>query len=205
MSEPLTGSDAQPPPQRVRRRTRAVVAAVAALVAVIAIVIGVAANSSVGCSSCHEAQSAALAASAHAGEACSTCHAASPQQFAARFDVIVRMVPSSIGGVDLDGPGRTMGSSTCIACHDDVLSGDVATKDGLRINHQACAAETSCDRCHSASSHGTSTRFVRAPVMAECTGCHLENGASTACTTCHEGEMTPERIRDSVSSTTHRR
>jgi hypothetical protein len=180
-----------------------VVAALAALVVVIGIIVGVAATSSVGCASCHESQTTSLASSAHAGEACSTCHAAPPQQFAARLDVIVRMLPSSIGGVDLDGPGRPMGSRSCITCHDDVLSGDVVTKNGIRINHQACASETSCRVCHSASSHGTSTRFVRAPVMAECTACHLEDGASVECKTCHEGEMTPDLIRDSGSASIH--
>ena len=102
--------------------------------------VGVAANSSAGCSACHASQSDALAASAHASIACTVCHAAPPGQVAARVDVVVRMVPASIGGVDLDGPGRPIGSGPCIECHEDVLSGGVLSKNGLRIDHLACAS-----------------------------------------------------------------
>ena len=192
MSDQSTGSDLEQSKHRdARRRTTAVVAAVALLVGMLLITVGVAANSSAGCSACHASQSDALAASAHSDTECTVCHAAAPGQVAARVDVVARMVPSSVGGLELDGPGRPIGSGPCLTCHQDVLSGEVLLKNGLRIDHLACTSQTSCSACHSQASHGTSTRVVRAASMSECIACHLEQSVSVACETCHEGKWPP--------------
>ena len=204
MSDQSTGSDLENSKRSAaRRRTTAVFSAVALLVVVLLVTVGVAANSTAGCSACHAAQSQALAESAHATVACNTCHAAPPRSVAARMDVVLRMLPASIGGVTLDGPGKPIGSAPCTSCHTEVMSGGVVAKNGLRIDHQACTSHTSCSACHSRSSHGSSTRIVRAPSMSECTACHLAQGASTACETCHEGTLAADRTRDPVWVRTH--
>ena len=204
MSDQSTGSDQHQGERRDRRpRTTAVLAAGGLFVVVLFLAVGVVANSSAGCSACHASQSAALAASAHAAIECTVCHAAPPGRVAAGIDVVVRMVPSSIGGVDLDGPGRPIGSGPCVECHADVLSGEVLLKNGLRINHLACTSQTHCSMCHSQASHGTSTRVVRAASMSECTACHLEQSASVACESCHEGTLAADRVRDPVWARIH--
>jgi hypothetical protein len=97
-----------------------------------------------------------------------------------------------------------VGNSACLECHGEVRAeGEIVVGKGLRIDHSACTMGSGCTSCHSTSTHGTATRVVRAPAMAECTGCHLSAGASTACETCHEGEMPTDRVRDPVWVRTH--
>ena len=125
---------------------------------------------------------------------CATSRAPGP--ISSRVDVLVRMVPAAIGGVDLSGPGRPIGSRACLGCHSDSLSGGVLVKNGLRIDHGRCAADGHCGDCHSPASHGSSTRVVRAPSMSECVACHTQSAASVGCVTCHEGQLPSDRVRD---------
>lgn len=202
----MSGSNLQSEEDGIRRvshRTPAMLAAAAALVVALLVALGAVASSAAGCSSCHASQAEALAETGHASLACSVCHTGSSGQFAASVDVAVRMVPASVGGVAMDGPGRTVGSGPCLECHEDVLVDGLRAANGLRVDHVSCAAEAQCSACHSPSAHGTSTRLVRAPVMSACTVCHLERGASVACETCHEGEMAADHVRDPVWVSAH--
>lgn len=192
------------PPARRRNRRLVVVTGIAVLVGVALVTASVGVNSDAGCALCHASQADALTQTAHAGVTCAACHAASPRQVSARLDVVFRMVPRSITGVRLASAGRPIGRRACLDCHGAVLAeGKVMAGDGLRIEHAACADGALCAGCHSVSSHGTSTRVVRSAAMADCTGCHLTVGASTACDTCHEGNMPSDRVRDPVWVRTH--
>lgn len=167
-----------------------------AVFAIVIVLVATTATSTAGCGWCHRPQANALTKSVHERVACGSCHAASPVRLQASVDVVARMVPASLGGIKLDGPGRPMASSACTHCHDSVMAGEVVQARGIRIKHESCASGAPCATCHSAASHGRSTRVVRAPSMSGCTKCHLERGISTDCDVCHEGKMSADRVRD---------
>ena len=170
---------------------RVLVAVSVALVVVCALIaiLGFASASTAVCANCHAPQAAALAASPHAGVACERCHFASRGPVHARADVVTRMLPASLGGVRLDGPGRPMGSRACISCHPTWVAGGVVSKNGLRIDHTSCTNSTSCESCHGGSIHGRSTRMVREVAMSECIACHAEKEAPLDCPACHVGKI----------------
>lgn len=173
-------------PGRPGRRRLALVALLAvALVGLIVIVLGLGASSTAACSLCHAKQAAALTRSAHAHVACGACHLAAQGPVAARLDVVVRMLPSSIGGVRLDGPGREVGRAACVSCHAGAITVAAENKNGLRINHRQCTVASACEDCHGRSAHGSSTRLVRGPSMASCIACHAQVKAPVGCSTCH--------------------
>lgn len=204
MNEAQTGLDTG----RTRRkhtRVISVAVGVGALAIVALAFVGVAANSTSGCSSCHRAQSKALAATNHENVACEACHAAPPERFSAAIGVVFRMVPASIGGVRLNGPSRPMGDGACTGCHDATMSSGVVSAKGLRIKHSTCAIDSHCFSCHSSSAHGRATRVARTPTMTQCTTCHVKQRVSTQCVTCHTDEVSADRIKDPVWTQVHGR
>ena len=166
-------------------------------------ILGIGAGSSVACSRCHTAQSVALAASPHSSIACGTCHFSVRGETSGRFDVLARMAPSSVSGVRLEGAGREVGSRVCLSCHAKILAGGVLSKNGLRINHSRCSVASLCEDCHSQSIHGASTRLVRSPSMTDCVACHVANKALVGCSTCHDGKLPVNRVRDPEWARTH--
>lgn len=139
------------------------------------------------CRSCHAPQSKALSSSPHAGVRCYGCHLDDgawgvPERKTAE---LAGMYPLALLGRGFEGAARLSSRSACLACHADI-SGRVTDSSGLRIDHDACAAESSsCDECHSMTAHGTSVRWRSKPVMEECTACHRARGATTRCESCH--------------------
>lgn len=188
---------------RDARRRRVAVVALVAVVAAVLVIVGAGASTPGACTLCHGAQAEALSSSSHKGVSCLRCHAFGPRQVQARLDVALRMVPASLGGVELEGPGRPLGNAACIQCHGDILTGEVIEANGLRINHRECSASTQCAGCHSAAVHGRSTRVIRTSSMSECTVCHVERTVSVACDSCHKGKMPSDRVRDPVWVRTH--
>ncbi len=196
-NEPIPSNDevTDIPPRYPRRTTVALLATVAVALVVIAL-LGVGLGSAGACAGCHRAQYSALADSTHAGVVCTKCHFLDRGPVAARLYVMFRMVPSSFGGVELDGPGRPVGRNACVSCHDDLEDQGVVSADGLRINHRACAKTSRCGSCHGQVAHDDSIRFVRTPSMTECVACHVRENALLTCSTCHTDRLPVDRQRD---------
>lgn len=102
--------------------------------------------------------------------------------------VVGKMIPAQVLGRPLGGPVTETSRQACLACHSKVNTVAAAGAGGIRINHATCAADASCDSCHSTTGHGSLTRWSREPDMEKCTACHAVQSASLACTTCHVGK-----------------
>jgi hypothetical protein len=146
---------------------------------------GFAAGTSATCSQCHARQAVALANSPHRNTACSACHFGARGPVFSRLDVVARMLPATLWGVRLEGPGHQIGSPTCASCHADMVQGTSLKKNGIAINHTQCIVGAACEDCHGASAHGTAVRYVRAQSMEACVACHRTKNAPLGCTTCH--------------------
>lgn len=181
-----------------RSSRRAVLAITVAILAIVSLgaIFGHRSASATACSRCHTPQAQALEKSVHSTIACRTCHFAENGPVSSRIDVLGRMVPRAIGGVELDRAGRLVSSEVCIDCHDTLLQDGVTSANGLRINHKSCAVGVACESCHTQSIHGTATRYVRAPMMADCLSCHAKKSATVNCDACHDGKLATDRARD---------
>lgn len=201
-SNPTPSPQAEVPSKPVWQRAIAVAVAALAVVGLVAI-LGFGPGSTTACSSCHVPQAAALVRSPHAGIACRACHFSARGSVSSRIDVLARMLPATIGGTRLRGPGRPVGNAPCIACHPKMVAGGVVDKNGLRINHTKCIVASPCEDCHSQSIHGTSTRLVRGPKMAECVACHVKQKAPLGCAACHAAKLPASLARDPEWARTH--
>jgi hypothetical protein len=193
------GTSSGPASRRVLAAAVIVLIVIGALIAVV----GFAAGSTAACSHCHVLQAAALTRSPHTGIACERCHFASRGSVHGRVDVLTRMLPSSVGGIRLEGAGRPMGSGACISCHPTWVAGGVVTKNGLRIDHTRCTVAVPCENCHGQSILGLSTRKVRNAVMTDCVSCHVEKNAPLDCPTCHVGRIPKTGTANKEFARTH--
>jgi len=169
--------------------------AVAALLCVIS-VLAVSTGSTSACGRCHVPQASSKLASVHSNIPCQTCHFALRGQVMSRLDVATRMRLASFGGMELDGPARSVGRAVCLGCHDTIMNNGIVEKDGLRISHKDCAATTVCETCHGQAIHPGAVRYARIPSMADCVACHVARSAPLECSTCHRGKLPSDRIRD---------
>ncbi|MCE5204300.1 MAG: hypothetical protein ABFC80_06995 [Coriobacteriales bacterium] len=180
--------------------------ALAIVIAILLVVTLVGGSSSRACSSCHSMQpyADALSSSKHSGVACYDCHLTAGVWSWPSFKTteMARMYPGEITGRGLTGPVARLGRARCLACHENVLDGPL-TAHGLRIDHATCATTDSCDDCHSASAHGSVSRWPRQPVMADCTACHSASGAPTECSTCHDERSKTVRVAKGPWQITH--
>ncbi|HEX9093227.1 MAG TPA: hypothetical protein VF902_04515 [Coriobacteriia bacterium] len=191
-----------------RRRVppRIIVGAVAALVLLLLVIVSAVGSSPGACSSCHAMKpfADALVKSPHGGVSCYACHLddgwVSWPSFKTRE--LVGMYPAAVIGRGVSGPSDGIARGRCLACHQSVLDGPVTSK-GTRIDHAACAKGSSCDTCHGATAHGTTTRWVRQPFMDDCVRCHLKNDAPVRCDTCHADKSTADRIAAGPWQVTH--
>lgn len=173
-------------------------------VAVLAVLAG--GSSPAACSGCHAMRpfSQALEASSHAAVNCYRCHlqlgAWSYPGF--KSEELLRMYPDSIAGRGLSGPSREISRAACLDCHESVLN-DVTDAAGLRIDHAACAAGSSCDQCHSTVAHGSAVRWPREPLMEDCIQCHRSAGAPVGCDSCHAGKSERDRLTRGPWQVTH--
>ena len=204
-SDPSTtdSAEAPAPAKPFSRIALAVASLTVVTLLVLGILVSVGAASTVACSRCHAPQAAALADSPHSGIACERCHFASHGPVSSRIAVVTRMLPSSVGGVRLEGPGRPMGRGVCVSCHPKWVAGGVVSNDGLRINHTRCTVGASCESCHGETIHGTATRLVRKAAMADCVACHVEKSAPLDCATCHVGKVPTAGTGDPEFARTH--
>lgn len=188
-----------------RPSRRMVLAISLVIVVVLGIVssLGFTAGASVACSYCHPEQSSAHAGSGHSVVPCRTCHFSLNGPVASRLDVLLRMAPRALGGVQLEGPGRPIDRGVCLNCHDTIQASAVVGGNGIRINHASCTLTSQCESCHTASVHSEALRFVKTPKMADCVACHREEGASLECDTCHEQKRISGRSRDAEWTRTH--
>ena len=157
------------------------------------------------CGTCHAMKpfAEALESSSHANVSCYDCHAAPSTGgwVGMKWRELTRMYVPGLLGAEVDGPGTHIERSRCLACHEDVLMATI--DDGIRINHGTCAESGTCDTCHSATAHGTATRWIAEPAMEDCVACHRNQSATTACDTCHAGKSQSERLSQGPWAITH--
>jgi len=177
---------------------------VIALLLGVAVAVGGASRSA--CLSCHRTVTEATVHGKHASVPCLQCHAPtlSDKPSFVWFQW-TRMFPSRFAGKAPSGPVREIPRAACLSCHAAVLSTTVKGSLGIRINHEACAANVSCDSCHSAVAHGAATRWIREPVMEKCTACHVRENVPILCDTCHIGRSQSQRLAVGPWQVTHGR
>lgn len=182
---------------------RGAVAIVVAVVALLAVA-GITGSTQSGCVRCHGVVAGASETAAHGGVNCVTCHAPGSQRIAFTAAQWVEMYPAALIGREPSGPVREVPRENCLRCHQQVLegvsSGDVS---GVKIRHEVCAVDASCDGCHSTTAHGSAVRWERLPVMEDCTACHRREGAPVECDTCHAGKLKGERLETGPWQVTH--
>lgn len=144
-----------------------------------------------------------IAGTPHKTMTCFACHADAPLAAAeAKTAELVRMYPASLSSEATLGAAPVVPSSACKGCHQAVLRGTVE-KNGLKIEHSACAEGTVCGDCHTREVHGGGTRWARGPSMERCTSCHLSEGAPIGCDLCHSGRLQSERLATGSWRVTH--
>lgn len=147
------------------------------------------------CRSCHPRYAQAQQHTAHASTRCASCHGGGVVgTIALAGRVVTQMVPGRIVGSRVSGPVIELPRGACLSCHKAVTRSGAASSQGLRIDHSTCATGPTCDTCHSTTAHGSVTRWKRGPVMEDCTACHARQDAPLACTTCHSGRTSGQRI-----------
>lgn len=159
------------------------------------------------CGSCHAMRPfvEAQKSGAHAKVSCYACHVSDgiwgiPAEKARE---LFRMYPAALLGVSTpSGPAVALSRDRCLSCHEDVLH-RVISRNGLRVNHVACATGTTCDDCHSAVPHAAASRWIRQPDMRSCISCHRTSGAAVACDTCHQGRQQGQRLTSGSWAITH--
>ncbi len=201
-------SPAVPPSGWVFMRKVGSMFLVAALVVVIAAMIAVAVTPrsvTWACATCHSKTVTATVKGSHASTNCLACHApgaASRVGFA--WTVTTGMLPASLAGAARTTPSSNVGRTACLDCHASVMKPGVSSgSSGLRINHRECAATGSCSACHSSTAHGSATKWIREPIMEECTSCHADNNATLACDSCHKGKQKRDRLKAGPWQITH--
>lgn len=155
------------------------------------------------CASCHSAQAVALADSAHFPIGCYDCHAFGAEIVGFKAAEIARMYPRGLFGGQPRGAVSVIGREACEACHVDVLGSATEGVTGIRIVHETCATGITCDPCHATVAHGDAVRWIREPVMEDCTGCHQRSDAPIACDTCHLERSLDDRLSAGPWQVTH--
>lgn len=156
------------------------------------------------CASCHSSGEfgAQTAKAAHASVDCASCHvpAGSAERVVFGFRQAFHMTIPLVDGQDRG--WDAVPDSRCVACHDTIRT-RVVEADGIRIDHQTCAANNRCSDCHSSTAHGTATKWVRASDMESCLSCHAASEASADCGLCHAGKLPKDRVATGVFKITH--
>lgn len=195
--------DASRTPRAPVTRARMVLYVIAAAVTVL-LVVSVLGSSPAVCGACHRPYADSLTRTAHKNVSCYGCHLdagwASWPSFKATE--LTSMYPRMLLGGRVSGPGVRVARDRCASCHAGVLAKTILAK-GTRIDHAACAKGASCDTCHGAVAHGTTTRYVRQPVMDDCVRCHLARKATVNCDSCHVEKSTRERLAAGPWQVTH--
>jgi nitrate/TMAO reductase-like tetraheme cytochrome c subunit len=195
------------PKLRFRLSARMIVLTVT--IAILLIVVGAAAATSSprSCRSCHTMRPFvdSLSKSPHSNVNCYRCHLQGgawsfPAQ---KISEWTSMIAGESSGRGLTGATKPVSSAACLKCHKRVFDG-VIEKNGIRINHESCAAApAACTDCHNSTAHGKATRWIKTPVMEECVRCHNANDGPTACDSCHRGERQTDRLRMGPWQVTH--
>ncbi|MBN2404161.1 MAG: hypothetical protein JXE06_01120 [Coriobacteriia bacterium] len=182
------------------------VISIALLIGLLLVVTAIVGSSPTACGACHTMSpyTEALQESAHSDIACYECHlpAGAWDWPAFKTHEVLGMYPASIIKARLDGAATMTSRTACLKCHSEVLE-DVIEAGGIRIQHDSCAPEGSCDSCHSTVAHGESTRWILEPAMEDCIGCHRDEKAPTTCDLCHAGKTTAERLSRGSWAITH--
>lgn len=185
------------------RRTRAVASAAAILLVLVVLTLRV--SNVIGpkpCTSCHSTElRAATQAGAHAKVGCKSCHLAPGMLGEVAFALgrPVHSYRSTARTPDRD--SAAVPDSRCRVCHGEAIK-IVLTSNGVRINHQACAATVACTDCHSTAAHGATVRWVRSYDMDSCLECHVKNDR-VSCDLCHQGERPDHRVKFASWTVTH--
>lgn len=163
------------------------------------------ASSQSACVACHRSYLEAGRTTAHAHTGCLACHGPGVAGRIALGSIVFgRMTPARLLGRVPAGPVSEVSRSACLRCHAAIEESTAAGRTGLRIKHATCAVGVSCDSCHSATAHGKLTRWLREPVMQDCTACHVAEKVSVACDTCHIARTaTAERLANGPWQVTH--
>lgn len=183
--------------------------AIAVVIAVITLAaVTVAGSSPSACASCHATRADALAQSLHAGVSCYSCHLAAGGWSLAGFKAreLFVMYPRALVDKTETGPVVHTSSAACLGCHSDVRdpATGVVERNGLRISHSSCAAELpTCDVCHATVAHGESARGAVGLSMDLCTACHVQQGATLECDSCHTARRTQDVELATPFSVTH--
>lgn len=193
-------------PVPARRISRRAVALIAASAVVLLLVGGLTVTSLPGvCASCHAMRpyAEAQAHTSHEGVGCYRCHLSAGAWSWPEFKMreLFVMYPAALREGKLSGSGTRAAGRQCLDCHSDVLDHTV-NGPALRISHRACVKDGRCDTCHTASAHGSATRWVRQPVMEDCLACHVTRD-DVACGTCHVRRSRTSLLASSAWRVTH--
>ncbi|TDB39581.1 MAG: hypothetical protein D9V44_01005 [Actinobacteria bacterium] len=187
------------------KASRRIAVPLLALIAMALIVVSVVTSSTAVCGACHSMKPyiRALDASPHAAVSCYSCHlqAGAWDYPAFKLAEFGRMYPRA-GETTLTRPTSLLSAAACLRCHADVGKG-TAENNGLRIRHETCAVDGTCDGCHAAAAHGDAVRWKRSPSMEACVACHLDVQAPAACDSCHTLRTTADRLKKAPWATTH--
>jgi hypothetical protein len=145
------------------------------------------------CKSCHwptSEHAKAKGKDPHADTDCVACH--EPRGAVGRYsvDVPLRMIhlASASAGIGDDSEYGQVTTRACTSCHEDALPGITTNAErGLKMSHEEpLAAAASCLDCHTMRGGIVS---VHNAGMRPCLRCHDDNKTSSACTTCHTGQV----------------
>lgn len=154
------------------------------------------------CTSCHDgAFRTATNGSPHSGVDCRTCHLAPGVAGRVVFAVQQPLHTYFPLAREANRDAATVPNSRCKSCHQESLVG-VVVRNGVKVNHSSCAAQSSCTDCHSAVAHGDATGWVRSFDMDSCLGCHVALGR-VECDLCHEGRPATARASFASWAVTH--
>lgn len=145
--------------------------------------------------------------SVHTSVSCYRCHTDSVWSLTQqKNNEVTHMYPAALlGQGEVESPASPVTSAPCRDCHSAIFE-NLTVKDGLSISHADCVRPgDSCSACHTAALHGNASRWIRQPVMEDCVACHVDEGASTDCDTCHEGRLETERLAEGPWQVTHGR
>jgi hypothetical protein len=146
------------------------------------------------CARCHFT-SAAIASHArdtHAKVACSACHVTpGPAGAVAAVAHGVRNVTFQAVSQSEEATSAEarVDSASCLSCHNSVTSG-VVIAGSIRMRHSdVIAVGYACTDCHGGVGHVNRVVRPRYPTMGQCVQCHDGKKASSACSTCHSGDV----------------
>ena len=202
--DPVQGASAPKASGVARSRRRRLVWAVIGLLAIC--LLGLRIAGVIGpkpCTSCHDRGvfREETQASAHASVECRRCHVP-PGVVGEVVFALQRPLHAYIPQARAaDRDTATVPDDRCAACHHKALQ-DVVVANGIRINHPSCSTTAPCTDCHSATAHGSATRWVRSYDMDGCLECHMASD-NVACDLCHQGEDAADRVKYAAFSVTH--